>query len=111
MKRDLLRLVRRYGCEAVLTEDGVDTLGMVFLQTMQDRGEKWEPTPLGRQEKGRMLCLCEPGLAPEKAGEEARLTCCGTVWRIVTAQAVRMGSETLFSWAVLLPAEEEEESA
>ena len=107
MRRDFLRLVRKYGCEAVLTEDGVDTLGMAFLQPMKDREEKWKPTPLGRQETGRMLCLCEPGLAPEKAGEEALLSCGGGLWRIVTAQAVQVGGETLFSWAVLLPAEKE----
>lgn len=107
MKRDFLRLVRRYGCEAVLTEDGVDTLGMAFIQPMKDKGEKWRPTPLGRQETGRMLCLCEPGLAPEKAGEEALLTCGGVRYRIVTAQAVQVAGETVFCWAVLLPDDEE----
>ena len=106
MKRDFLRLVRKYGCEAVLTEDGVDTLGMAFVQPMKDKEEKWLPTALGRMEKGRMLCLCEPGLAPEKAGEEAILACGGATYRIVTAQAVQFAGETLVCWAVLRPERE-----
>lgn len=108
MKRDFSRLVRRYGCEAALEENGVETLGMAFLQPMGDKEERLLPTALGRREQGRMLCLCEPGLAPEKAGEEARLTCGGKVYRIVTAQPVCFGGETLFCWTVLIPEDEEE---
>lgn len=110
MRRDFLRLVRHWGCEAVLRENGVETLGMVFLQSMGDKEERRMPTALGRREQGRMLCLCEPGLAPEKAGEDARLICREKSYRIVTAQPTCADGETLFCWAVLLP-EDEEESA
>lgn len=108
MKRDFLRLVRHYGCEAALKENGVETLGMAFIQPLRDKEERTRPTALGRREQGRMLCLCEPGLAPESAGEEAQLSCGGKVYRILTAQPVCFGEEKLFCWAVLLPEDEEE---
>ena len=108
MRQDFLRLVRRYGREIVLSENGVDTIGMAFVQPVRDKEEKLLPTPLGRREQGRMLCLCEPGLAPEKAGEEARVLCGGKRWRIVTARPEYLRGETLFCWAILLPDEEEE---
>ena len=88
-------------------EHGVETLGKAFLQPMKDKKEKFLPTALGRREQGRMLCFCEPGLAPEKAGEEARLTCGEKCYRILTAQQVCVGSEAVFCWAVLLPEDEE----
>ena len=108
MRRDFLRLVRRYGSEAALEENGVETLGMAFLQPMRDQKEKFMPTALGRREQGNVLCLCEIGLAVEKAGEDARLSCDGKVYRILNAQSVRFGGEDLFCWAVLLPDDEEE---
>lgn len=108
MKRDFLRLARKYGREIILSENGVETIGMAFVQPMRDKEEKLVPTPLGRRERGRMLCLCEPGLAPEKAGEEARILCGGKRYRIVTAQPECFGEETLFCWAILLPDDEEE---
>lgn len=108
MKRDFLRLVRRYGCEVALRENGVETLGMAFLQPLGERSERWLPTALGRRQQGRMLCLCESGLAPERAGEDAVLLCAGQVYRIVTAQPMKLGEETLFCWAILYPEDEEE---
>ena len=51
---DFLRLVRRWGCEASLRENGVETLGMVFLQSLGDKEERFLPTPLGRRAQGRM---------------------------------------------------------
>lgn len=109
MRRDFLRLVRRCGCEASLEENSVETLGMIFLQPMRDKEERLLPTPLGRREQGRMLCLSEPGLALEKAGEDARVSCGGKYYRIQTAQPVCFGTETLFCWAILLPEDEETE--
>lgn len=108
MRRDFLRLVRRYGSEAALKENGVETLGMAFLQPMRDKEEKLLPTALGRREQGKVLCLCESGLAPEKAGEDARLSCDGKVYRILTAHPICFGGENIFCWAVLLPDDEEE---
>lgn len=108
MKRDFSRLVRRYGREVFLRENGVDTMGMAFIQPVGDKSERLIPTPLGRREQGRLLCLCENGLALETAGEEARLWCGGRAYRVVTAQPVYFGEESLFCWAVLLPDDEEE---
>ena len=107
MKRSFLRLVRKYGREVILTEDGVDTVGMAFVQPMRDKEEKLLPTPLGRKEQGRMLCLSEPGLALEKSGEEARLLCTGKVYRVGAAQPEYFGETRLFCWAVLVPDDEE----
>lgn len=108
MRRDFLRLVRRYGREVILSEDGVDTLGMAFVQNMREKEEKHRPTPLGWREQGRMLCLSEPGLALEKAGEEAKLLCGGERYRVVTARPEYFGEEKLFCWAILAPDDEEE---
>ena len=107
MKQSFLRLVRKYGREVILSENGIDTIGMAFVQPMRDKEERLLPTPLGRREQGRMLCLSEPGLALEKSGEEARLLCAGKVYRMVTAQPEYFGENKLFCWAVLVPDDEE----
>jgi len=107
MRRDFLRLARKYGREVILSEDGVDTIGMAFVQPMRDKDEKLLPTPLGRREQGRMLCISEPGLALEKAGEEAKLLCGGKTYRVVTAQPEYFGADKLFCWAILIPDDEE----
>ena len=103
MKRDFLRLVKKYGRQVVLSEDGVDTIGMAFVQPMEEKKEKLIPTPLGRREQGQVLCLSEPGLVLEQAGEEARLLCGGKVYRVLTAQPEYFGENKLFCWAVLVP--------
>ena len=106
MKRDFLHLVRKYGRQVMVSEHGVDTIGMAFVQPMREKDEKFLPTPLGRKEQGRMLCLSEPGLALEQAGEEARLLIGGKGYRLLTAQPEYFGEEKLFCWAVLVPDEE-----
>lgn len=107
MRRDFERLVHRNGREVFLREDGVDTFGMAFVQPIGDKEERLMPTPLGRREQGRLLCLCERGLTLESAGEDARLWCGGRAHRVVTAQPIFFGEEKLFCWAVLLPDDEE----
>ena len=101
MKRDFLHMVRKYGRQVMVSENGVDTIGMAFVQPLREKDEKYLPTPLGRKEQGGMLCLSEPGLALEQAGEEARLLISGKHYRLLTAQPEYFGEEKLFCWAVL----------
>lgn len=108
MKRDFQRLVRKYGRQVLVSEHGVDTIGMAFVQPMREKEEKLLPTPLGRREQGKMLCLSEPGLALEQAGEEARLLVGEQCYRLLTARPEYFGEEKLFCWAVLIPDEEGE---
>ena len=108
MKRDFQRLVRKYGRQVLVSEHGVDTIGMAFVQPMREKEEKLLPTPLGRREQGKMLCLSEPGLALEHAGEEARLLVGEKSYRLLTARSEYFGEEKLFCWAVLIPDEEGE---
>ena len=103
MRRDFLQIVRRHGRPVSLWEQGVERTGYAFLQPLYDKDERLLPTPLGRRTQGRMLCLCEPGLAPHEAGEEAWLACGGAEYDIVAAQPVYFGAECLFCWAVLSP--------
>ena len=108
MKRDFQRLVRKYGRQVLVSEHGVDSIGMAFVQPMREKEEKLLPTPLGRREQGKMLCLSEPGLALDCAGEEARLLVDGKCYRLLTARPEYFGEEKLFCWAVLIPDEEGE---
>ena len=107
MKRDFLHLVKKYGRQVMVSERGVDTIGMAFVQPMREKEEKFLPTPLGRKEQGRMLCLSEPGLALERADEAARLLVDGRRYRLLNAQPEYFGEEKLFCWAILVPDEEE----
>lgn len=107
MKRDFARLAGRYGQDVCLREDGVDTLGRAFLQPLWEKDGERLPTPLGRRERGRFLCLAEPGLGLDRAGEEACLICGGRAFEIAAAQPVYFGADILFCWAVLKPRDEE----
>lgn len=107
MTGDFTRLARRYGRAAALRENGGETVGMVFLQPLREKEERLAPTPLGRREQGRFLCLGEPGLGLDGAGEGARLSCGGEDYDIVTARPVRLGERVLFTWAVLTPRDRE----
>jgi hypothetical protein len=108
MKRDFLRLVRKYGRQVLVSEHGVDTIGMAFVQPMREKEETFLPTPLGRRRQGKLLCLSEPGLALEQADEEARLLIDGKSYRLLTARPEYLGEDKLFCWAILIPDEEGE---
>ena len=90
-------MVKKYGRQVMVSEHGVDTIGMAFVQPMREKNEKFLPTPLGRKEQGRMLCLSEPGLALERVGEEARLLAGGKCYRLLTAQPEYFGEENCFA--------------
>lgn len=110
MRQDFLRLVKKYGRQVLVSEHGVDTIGMAFVQPIREKEEMLLPTPLGRKEQGRMLCLSEPGLALEQAGEETRLLVDGKYYRLLTARPEYFGEKKLFCWAVLIPDEEGEQA-
>lgn len=103
MKRDFMQVVRRHGRAVSLWENGAERTGYAFLQPLYDKDERLLPTPLGRRAQGRFLCLCEPELAPDQAGEDAWLVCGEASYDIVAAQPVYFGNERLFCWVVLNP--------
>lgn len=107
MTKDFSKLVRRYGRDVSLWENGVETLGRAFLQPMRDKEDRMIPTQLGRRDQGRFLYLGESGVAVDQAGEEAYLSCEGTHYDILAAQPVYFGSEILFRWAALIPRDRE----
>lgn len=104
------RLMDRYGQQVELRRAGEAVPARAFLQpvTRNRKGERqYLPTPLGAKREDRFLYLGEPG-AEVKAGRDR------VIWRdapfeVETAQPIYVGQTLFYWWAILVPADKEEE--
>ena len=107
-------LLARYGQPVALYAAGGQELarGRAFLQPILERGEEGLqrlPTPLGKQRRDRFLCLADPALPMEEAGE-GHIASMGTEYVFRALQPVYVGERRSHWWGVLQVRDREEES-
>ena len=113
-ERALAVLLARYGQPVALYGAGGQELarGRAFLQPILERGEEGLqrlPTPLGKQRRDRFLCLADPALPMEEAGE-GHIASMGTEYVFRALQPVYVGERRSHWWGVLQVRDREEES-